>query len=164
MYTALWHVGGCFERSSQYITRKLYHRRHASVGVAGGFFVGFHSIQLLLLAPTHTLRSKPCPRAIDTLTHRSIKAFCFVQQARALFRDEDLPPEDAQSLSLPALLARVRAVASERRFRQTRLEAELATALRSLEGVRGVEGKSRREEERLRAEAAEASARWGSGR
>lgn len=62
-------------------------------------------------------------------------------------------------MSLPALLARVRAVASERRFRQTRLEAELAKALGALEGVRGVEGRSRREEERLRAEAAEATAR-----
>eukprot|EP00752_Nemacystus_decipiens_P003650 g3364.t1 len=82
-----------------------------------------------------------------------------LEQARALFREEDLPPEDAASLPLPALLARVRAVASERRAGQTRLEAELAAALGALEGARGGEGVSRGITERLRAEGSEAAAR-----
>lgn len=51
-------------------------------------------------------------------------------------------------------------MASERRTGQTRLEAELAAALGALEGARGGEGVSRGITERLRAEAAEASARW----
>ncbi|CBN79560.1 conserved unknown protein [Ectocarpus siliculosus] len=82
-----------------------------------------------------------------------------LEQARALFRDEELPPEDAESLPLPALLARVRAVASDRRCRQTRLEVELAAALSALAAARNEEGESRGVAEQLRAEAGEASAR-----
>ncbi|CAM9310440.1 unnamed protein product [Ectocarpus sp. 13 AM-2016] len=82
-----------------------------------------------------------------------------LEQARALFRDEELPPEDAESLPLPALLARVRAVASDRRCRQTRLEVELTAALSALAAARREGGESRGVAEQLRAEAGEASAR-----
>ncbi|CAN0050526.1 unnamed protein product, partial [Pylaiella littoralis] len=82
-----------------------------------------------------------------------------LEQARALFREEELPAEDSSSLPLPALLARVRAVAFERRSGQKRLESELAAALAALERARGSERASRGITERLRGEAAEASAR-----
>lgn len=80
-------------------------------------------------------------------------------QARALFREEDLPQEEATSLQLPALLARVRAVASERRSREESLAAELVRALAALEESRGGEGESRGLADRLSAEAEETSVR-----
>lgn len=74
-------------------------------------------------------------------------------QARALFREEGLPPEEATSLTLPALLARVRAVASERRLRGESLELELVGALTAGTEARAVEEESRSLAESLRAEA-----------
>lgn len=70
-----------------------------------------------------------------------------------------MPQEDAASLPLPALLARVRAVASERRSVGARLESDLASALAALAVARGGEGETRGLAERLRAEADAASAR-----
>lgn len=80
-------------------------------------------------------------------------------QARALFREEGLPPEEATSLQLPALLARVRAVASERRSREEQLELELEGAITAAREAKGVEGESRGAVERLRAEVDALSAR-----
>lgn len=81
-------------------------------------------------------------------------------QARALFREENLPQEDAASLPLPALLARVRAVASERRLREESLAGELSAALGALEEARGEEGHRRDTSERFRLEAEAATIRW----
>ena len=81
-------------------------------------------------------------------------------KARALFREEELPQEEAASLPLPALLARVRAVTSERRSREAELEGQLEAAMAELREARGVEGQSRGLVERLRSEAEEATERW----
>lgn len=111
-----------------------------------------HYRELYYLKAFRTLSPSPVRRK-RLLPPKNFNNFL---QARALFREEELPQEEAASLPLPALLARVRAMASERRAREAELEEELSSALAALGEARRVEGDSRGLAERLRSEAEEA--------